>query len=85
VWTYEQGRLPDVRQAIGLELIFFEPVQRIFTAVTEEMRRQIAARARALLEGMSDKSSPRNAQLYGTLADLAHIDEEDFTPWKEAV
>jgi hypothetical protein len=48
------------------------------------MKAQIAARARALLQGMPDKPTPENAQKLDTLFRLGHIDDEDFEPWRDA-
>jgi DNA-binding XRE family transcriptional regulator len=78
----QKGRSPELRHAIGLELIFNEPVQQVFAGVSEAMRKQIAARARAMLETLSGKTIQENAEKLDTLASLGHIDEEDFTPWR---
>jgi DNA-binding XRE family transcriptional regulator len=82
----QQGEdvLPRLKSAIALELVFHEPVQRIFAGIAEKMRAQVAARARILLQGMSDKTTADNALKLQTLAGLAHVDEEDVTSWNSA-
>lgn len=85
VARYEQvQRMPELQIGIGLELIFNEPMQAIFAGVAERMRGDVARRARALLEGIGEKPTAQNVQKLATLARLAHLDEEDFTPWKVA-
>lgn len=85
VARYEQmRRLPELHVLIGLEFIFDEPMQRIFAGVAERIRGDVAARARALLEGIGEKPSAQSAQKLSTLARLAHLDEENTIPWEHA-
>ena len=78
----DQGELPHLRSAIGLELIFEEPMQSLFAGVAHKMRSQVVARARSLLVGMSEKPTADNAQRLATLDILGHLDE-DVTPWRD--
>lgn len=75
-------RLPELQTLIALELIFDEPMQKLFAGIAEKVRADIPRKARALLEGMGEKPSDRNAQKLATLERLAHLDEEDFMPWE---
>jgi transcriptional regulator with XRE-family HTH domain len=84
IGKYEQrAALPDLRRAIGLELIFDEPMQRLFAGVSDQMRGRIASRARVLLEGMADKPTLENAHRLDTLARLGYIDQQVFTSWRD--
>jgi DNA-binding XRE family transcriptional regulator len=77
---YEQGqRLPDLRVGLAMEVIFDEPIQAIFAGISNELYVDIARRARALLEAMTDEPTSANALRLSTLARLAHLDEEDLT------
>jgi len=78
VARYEQvRRLPELQMLIGLELIFDEPVQKMFAGMAERVRGDLPARARALLEGMGEKPTAQNIQKLATLARLAHLDDID--------
>ena len=80
----QQAVVPTLARAIALELLFDEPMQRVFAGLAVRIRAQIAARARVLLQHLSDKTTEENAQKLATLARLGRIDREDFTPWKDA-
>ena len=84
IQSYEQqANLPQLHRALALELVLDEPMQSIFAGIAKKMRMQVAARARALLQGMSDKPSPSNAQKLETLHYLGQIDDEEPAPCKE--
>lgn len=78
----QQARQPNLESALGMGLVFDEPVEALFAGVSESMRNQIAARARVLLQQMSDKPTQENAQKLETLDRLGHLDE-DHT-WRDA-
>jgi transcriptional regulator with XRE-family HTH domain len=79
VGRYEQGlRLPDLRAGLALEIIFEEPVQAIFAGVSHVLRSDVARRAQALVEAMSDEPTTANALKLRTLARLARLEEEDL-------
>jgi DNA-binding XRE family transcriptional regulator len=80
----DQAAMPTLVQAIALELIFHEPVQQMFAGVSQQMRVLIAARARHLLSRQEDQTTTENAGKLEILGSLAHIDEEEFTPWSDA-
>ena len=85
IGRYEQGvRRVDLHGALALEIIMDEPLQYLFAGVSEKVRADVARRAKALLEGMTDKSSARNAQKLTTLDRLAHLEDENFIPWESA-
>ncbi len=77
----QQAGIPKLESAIGLGCIFDEPIEALFAGVSEAMREQIAARARVLLQQMSDKPTAENAQKLETLARLSHL-VEDYS-WKD--
>ena len=85
VSRYEMAlRLPELQTLIALEVVFDEPIQKLFAGVAERVRADIPRRAQALLEGMGDKPSAENVQKLTTLARLAHIDDEYTSPWESA-
>jgi transcriptional regulator with XRE-family HTH domain len=78
-------RLPELQTLLALELIFDEPLQKLFAGVAQKVRADIPRRARALLEGAAEQqTSAGTAQKQALLARLAHLDEEEFTPWESA-
>lgn len=76
-------RLPDLKQAIALELILDEPLQAIVPNVSATMRALVASRASALGRATKEKSFPGNAQLLRTLADLAHLENLSVESWED--
>ncbi len=81
---YEQGKiLPELPGIIALETILDEPIQSIFAGVAERVRSDIARRARALLEGTTDKPTAHNAQKLSTLWRLSTLDENDAIQWRD--
>ncbi len=77
-------RLPELQTLIALEVVFDEPIQKLFAGVAEKVRADIPIRAQAVLEGMGEKPSAQNAEKLATLARLAHIDDEYTMPWESA-
>ncbi|MDO8473128.1 MAG: helix-turn-helix transcriptional regulator [Dehalococcoidia bacterium] len=85
IGRYEQGiRRVDLHGALALEVILDEPLQYLFAGVSEKVRADVARRAKALLEGMTDKPNAKNAEKLATLDRLAHLDDDNFIAWEPA-
>src|SRR5262245_11325621 len=58
VSRYESAEeMPDLAKLIALEIIFDEPIQKIFAGIAEDVRENIPNRARAIMEGMGEKAT----------------------------
>jgi transcriptional regulator with XRE-family HTH domain len=85
ICEYEAGTAsPRVRAVIALELIFGEPVQRIFAGITERKRKEVAGLAWTLIQSTSDQVDGNNAERLQTLHAIVTASKEDFTTWKDA-
>jgi transcriptional regulator with XRE-family HTH domain len=84
VEMYEnRSALPHARSAIGLEAILDEPLQMLFGGLAEGIRAGIVARARVLLQSMSDQVTSENAERLETLARIAKVDEYQLPQCKD--
>jgi len=81
---YEKAvRQPELRTLVAFEVVLDEPLQALFAGECEYVRGQVRARARALLESMTDKPTEKNAQKLQTLARLAHLEDEYTIRWED--
>lgn len=84
VGRYENAvRLPELRALLAFEIVLDEPLQALFAGEAEYVRREVRARAKALLEGATDKPSEKNAQKLQTLDRLAHLEDEYTIRWED--
>ena len=74
-------RIPELAKLLALELIFDEPIQRIFAGVADDVRGDVAGRARALLGGMNEKATADTIQRLRTLDRVAHLDRDTLGTW----
>ena len=75
---------PDLRTAIALAIALEQPVEELFAGIVEEAQEQVAPRAQALLEAMSDEPTYENSIKLPLLARLARPDDEHVIPCEEA-
>lgn len=82
VSRFERGeRIPTLEGLIALEIVYEQPIQKIFAGVAEGVRENIAVRAAALLESTSDaKVDQRLAKKLAVLSRLAHEEDIQFIP-----
>jgi DNA-binding XRE family transcriptional regulator len=77
VKRYEAGdALPNLRTAIALAIALNQPVEEVFAGIADDAREDIARRAAALLEAMTDEPTHENILKLETLSRLAHPDDE---------
>ena len=85
VGRYEAGdSVPNLETALALAIALEQPVEELFAGKVEELRENVAIRAQALLEAMSDKPTIENSTKLPLLARLAHPDDEYLIPCEDA-
>jgi transcriptional regulator with XRE-family HTH domain len=84
VEMYEnKSAFPHARSVIGLEVILDEPLQTLFGGLAEGTRAGIVARARVLLQSMSDQVTSENAERLETLARIANVEGKQLFQCKD--
>lgn len=85
VSRYEQGlRFPNLETLLALEIVLGQPIREIFAGVTERVRDNVTARARALLEDLDDAPNKETLLKLECLSRLAHPDDLHVEPlWED--
>lgn len=85
IGRYESGEMvPNFRELLALSIALEQPVDEFFAGLVEEVREEVAGRAQALLEAMTDQPTRENILKLPVLARLAHPNDEHIIPWEDA-
>lgn len=82
IFRIEKGtRIPTLEELLALEIVFGQPIQKLFAGIAEGVSDTVAARAAALLEGTSDaRPDARLSKKIEVLSKLARQDDVQFIP-----
>lgn len=84
IGRYESGEMvPSFRELLALSIALEHPIDEVFAGLVEEVRDEVAGRAQALLEAMTDQPTRENVLKLPVLARLAHPNDEHIIPWEE--
>lgn len=84
IGRYESGQMvPSCRELLALSIALEQPIDEILAGMVEEVREEVAGRAQALLEAMTDQPTRENILKLPVLARLAHRNDEYIIPWED--
>jgi len=85
VSRYElSSRTPNLEALLALELVFREPIQRLYAGVAEGVLDSVTSRARTLLESLDDTPSKELALKLELLTKLVRPDDITIIPtWED--
>jgi len=81
VSRYEQGlRFPNLETLLALEIVFDQPIAKLFAGIVERVHENVTSRARTLLESLDDSPSKEMVLKLELLSKLARPDDFHVIP-----
>ncbi len=84
VTKHELGRqLPSVRVLIAYEVVYGEPLAKLFAGLYEEVEACVQDRAKELLAEIEDKGEHPRPRKFQQLSEICFPDDTVIVPWEE--